>query len=87
MSIELIRLYTWLHGKKVASSIDFATSVSQPMVVEALKYVNEKRQNFIRKARMEKLTPSTTEAIRCTHFIAPKANPHTESQIFAIHAA
>jgi hypothetical protein len=27
------------------------------------------------------------EAIRCTHFIVPKANPHTEFQIFVSHSA
>ena len=30
---------------------------------------------------------TSSEAIRCTHFIVPKANLHTEAQISVIHAA
>ena len=34
---------------------------------------------------LQEIFMPSPEAIRCTHFIAPKANLHVETQIFAVH--
>jgi hypothetical protein len=54
--------------------------------------LNYKLHNHVNSLRINEYNffwhkPHVDIAIRCTHFIAPKANPHTEAQISAIHAA
>jgi ankyrin repeat protein len=83
VSSELIRLYTWLLGEKIAPLVDFATPANRLMVEETWEYIKEKqRQSFIREEARATYdnTHTNTAANLSSPAIKPSSSMTTEEE-------